>query len=138
MFWLLLACSEYNYTSKVQKDVFQQARRNTVDVLLVVDDSCSMAEEQQKLSNNFDAFIAAFAGVDVDWQIGVTTTDTYYVENPGQLIGGEDELILVDEEGRTIDSVKWKKDWAYDEGVAMQLSAEKIFYYLKYEYYELV
>ena len=58
MFWLLLACSEYNYTSKVQKDVFQQARRNTVDVLLVVDDSCSMAEEQQKLSNNFDAFIA--------------------------------------------------------------------------------
>ena len=125
MFWLLLACSEYNYTSKVQKDVFQQARRNTVDVLLVVDDSCSMAEEQQKLSNNFDAFIAAFAGVDVDWQIGVTTTDTYYVENPGQLIGGEDELILVDEEGRTIDSVKWKKDWAYDEGVAMQLSSEK-------------
>ena len=125
MLWLLLACSEYNYTSKVQKDVFQQARRNTVDILLVVDDSCSMAEEQEKLSNNFDAFIAAFADVDVDWQIGVTTTDTYYAENPGQLIGGEDELILVDEEGRTIDSVKWKKDWAYDEGVAMQLSAEK-------------
>lgn len=125
MIWFLLACSEYNYTSKVQKDVFQQARRNTVDVLLVVDDSCSMAEEQEKLSNNFDAFIAAFAGVDVDWQIGVTTTDTYYAENPGQLIGGEDELILVDEEGRTVDLVKWKKDWAYDEGVAMQLSAEK-------------
>ena len=125
MLWLLLACSEYNYTSKVQKDVFQQARRNTVDILLVVDDSCSMAEEQEKLSNNFDAFIAAFAGVDVDWQIGVTTTDTYYAESPGQLIGGEDELILIDEEGRTVDSVKWKQDWAYDEGIAMQLSAEK-------------
>lgn len=125
MIWLLLACTEYNYSSKVQKDVFQQARRNTVDILLVVDDSCSMAEEQEKLSNNFDAFISAFSGVDVDWQIGVTTTDTYYVENPGRLIGGEDEVILVDPDGRTIDSVKWKKDWAYDEGVAMQLSAEK-------------
>ena len=50
MMWMLMAlgCSEYSYTSKYQKDVFQQVRRNTVDVLLVVDDSCSMAEEQNK------------------------------------------------------------------------------------------
>ena len=72
-----MGCSEYSYTSKYQKDVFQQVRRNTVDVLLVVDDSCSMAEEQNKLADNFQSFISAFDGVDVDWQIAVTTTDTY-------------------------------------------------------------
>jgi hypothetical protein len=122
---LLASCSEYSYTSKIQKDVFQQVRRNTVDILLVIDDSCSMAEEQEKLSNNFESFISAFSGVNVDWQIGVTTTDTYRTEHPGRLIGGEDELILVDPEGRTIDEVKWDRDWPYSEGVAMQLSIDK-------------
>ena len=47
MMWLyLLGCTEYEYTSKLKKDVFQQSRKNTVDILLVVDDSCSMIEEQ--------------------------------------------------------------------------------------------
>ena len=68
----LSSCTEYEYTSKTQKDVFQQSRRNTVDILLVVDDSCSMAEDQAKLANNFESFMAAFQGIDVDWQIGVT------------------------------------------------------------------
>ena len=125
MIWLLLACSEYSYTSKVQKDVFQQVRRNTVDILLVVDDSCSMAEEQEKLAGNFEAFISVFTGVDVDWQIGVTTTDTYYTAKPGMLIGGSDELVLVDTDGRTIDAVRWNRDWAYEEGIAMQLDINK-------------
>ena len=40
----LLSCTEYEYTSKTQKDVFQQARRNTVDILLVVDDSVDIVD----------------------------------------------------------------------------------------------
>ncbi len=72
---LLMGCSEYSYTSEVQIDTFQQVRRNTVDILMVVDNSCSMAEEQDKLAANFPAFIEVFDGVDVDWQIAVTTTD---------------------------------------------------------------
>ena len=101
---------------------FQQSRRNTVDILLVVDDSCSMAEEQAKLANNFEAFIAAFQGIDVDWQIGVTTTDTYRTENPGRLLGGDDEVILEDQQGRTISTVRWDRTWNYGEGSSMQLS----------------
>ena len=123
-FWAL-ACSEYNYTSQNQKDVFQQVRRNTVDILLVVDDSCSMAEEQEKLSDNFQAFISAFDGVDVDWQIAVTTTDTYRTDTPGAFKGGDDELVLVNSEGRTVDAVRWTRDWDFDEGVAMQLALDK-------------
>ena len=127
MMWMLwaLGCSEYSYTSKFQKDVFQQVRRNTVDVLLVVDDSCSMAEEQNKLAENFQSFISAFDGVDVDWQIAVTTTDTYRTDIPGRFRGGEDELILVNPEGRTVDAVRWDRDWPFEEGVAMQLSVDK-------------
>ena len=127
MLWMLMAlgCSEYSYTSKYQKDVFQQVRRNTVDVLLVVDDSCSMAEEQNKLADNFQSFISAFNGVDVDWQIAVTTTDTYRTDIPGRFRGGEDEVVLVNSEGRTIDAVRWDREWPFQEGVAMQLSLDK-------------
>lgn len=121
---LCMGCTEYEYTSKTQKDVFQQSRRNTVDILLVVDDSCSMAEEQQKLSNNFEEFISAFQNIDVDWQIGVTTTDTYRTDHPGRLIGGDDELILEDSNDRVINGVRWDRDWNYDEGIAMQLSID--------------
>jgi hypothetical protein len=122
VFALGMGCSEYSYTSKIQKDVFQQVRRNTVDILLVIDDSCSMLEEQEKLSTNFEYFISAFAGVDVDWQIGVTTTDTYYVEQPGKLLGGDDELILMTLDDRILNAVQWDETWPYEEGVAMQLS----------------
>ena len=112
MIWLfIIACSEYKYTSKTKKDVFQQSRKNTVDILLVVDDSCSMIEEQSKLSTNFDSFISVFQEADVDWQIGVVTTDTYYNEVPGTLIGGDDEVILTSPEGAALDSVKWDRSW---------------------------
>ena len=120
----LSSCTEYEYTSKTQKDVFQQSRRNTVDILLVVDDSCSMAEEQAKLANNFESFIAAFQGIDVDWQIGVTTTDTYRTDHPGRLLGGDDEVILEDQNGRAISTVRWDRTWNYGEGASMQLSID--------------
>ncbi|MEC7947693.1 MAG: hypothetical protein VX265_09010, partial [Myxococcota bacterium] len=62
-----VACTEYGYTERTAKDVFQQVRKNTVDVLMVVDNSCSMFEEQDNLAANFSGFISAFEGVDVDW-----------------------------------------------------------------------
>ena len=115
MLWLFLSgCTEYEYTSKLKKDVFQQSRKNTVDILLVVDDSCSMIEEQSKLSTNFDSFISVFQQADVDWQIGVVTTDTYYKEVPGTLIGGDDEIILASPDGAALDSVKWDREWGFE------------------------
>jgi hypothetical protein len=47
------------------------------DILVVVDDSGSMAEEQQNLRQNLAAFVSALAASPVpnDFQIGVTTTD---------------------------------------------------------------
>jgi hypothetical protein len=66
-----------------QTDTFQQDRQPRADILLVVDDSCSMSDKQTNLANNFGSFIQYAVSANVDYQIGVTTTDAYL--NPGQL-----------------------------------------------------
>jgi len=102
---LAASCTEYGYTTKTNRDVFQQVRRNTVDVLLVVDNSCSMWEEQDKLASNFQDFIDAFEGIDVDWQLAVVTTDMYSPNFSGRFLGGTDEIELQGPTGRTLDRV---------------------------------
>lgn len=123
---LLGSCSEYSYTQKTTVDVFRQRRRNTVDVLMVVDDSCSMIEEQENLAANFSGFISAFEGVDVDWRLGVVTTDMQSDTAKGRLRGGDDEVILVDGEGRTLERVGWDRSWGAVEGVALQLDPTRM------------
>jgi hypothetical protein len=59
-----------------QTDVFNQNSTPAADILFVVDDSCSMGEEQQSLSSNFRTFINWAIRLSVDYHIGVTTTDT--------------------------------------------------------------
>lgn len=78
-----------------QTDVFVQEIRRSVDVLLVVDNSCSMIDEQIKLGSNFDAFIEEFVNAQVDYQIGVTTTDMVDPLHKGRL-QGETKLITSD------------------------------------------
>ncbi len=67
------------------EDVIRQTTIPEVDILWVVDDSCSMADEQRKLGNNFDAFISFFLGSGLDWHIGVVSTDTDNGNNAGKL-----------------------------------------------------
>ena len=56
-------------------DIFTQVSGREVDVLFVVDTSGSMGDDQSNLANNFSDFIASALEWDVDFQIGVTTTD---------------------------------------------------------------
>ncbi len=81
----LVGCPEYNLRPNTQIDVYFQEVRNVVDVLLVVDNSCSMIDEQEKLADNFQAFIDAFEGANVDYQIGVVTTDQEQEHHRGNL-----------------------------------------------------
>jgi hypothetical protein len=46
-----------------------------VDILFVIDNSGSMADEQAALANAFDAFITKFVDKGVDYHIGITSTD---------------------------------------------------------------
>jgi len=62
-------------TSGNQKDIFSQLERPQVDVLFAVDNSGSMSEEQDSLAKNFDTFIQQAVTVNVDYHIGVTTSE---------------------------------------------------------------
>ncbi len=57
-----------------QVDLVKQAD-GIVDILWVVDDSGSMANQRKTLVNNFDRFLGALLTLKVSWQMGVTTTN---------------------------------------------------------------
>lgn len=121
----LLACQENGFSQRTQEDVFQQQRVNTVDVLLIVDNSCSMVEEQGKLASNFDAFIQYFDEAEVDWQIGVVTTDVEDERQRGHLIGGDDEIVLSDAAGRDVDVVAYDRRWSIAPGTVLSLDPSR-------------
>ena len=83
----LLGCSEPTLVvpDHTVYDEFFQESPEQVDVLLIVDNSCSMLAEQQMLATEFEAFVEFFHLAQTDYHIGVTTTDMY-VEG-GALLG---------------------------------------------------
>jgi len=83
----LLACLEHPIKlveydkTQVEQTGIQLAVNKDVDILFVIDDSGSMAEEQALLAQNFGAFIGVLEAPDVkaNYRIGITTTD---MDNP--------------------------------------------------------
>lgn len=118
----LLGCTENELVLHDATDVFYQSPPQEVDILLVVDDSCSMEPYQQKLSTNFSEFITFFDDANILWHIGVTTTDVYN-DGAGQLenafITWEDE----DAQERFEDAVNVGVEGYYSE---MGLHAAKM------------
>src|SRR5687767_7790121 len=86
--------SEYRVANEIRVDVFRQVRVNAVDVLLVVDDSCSMVEEQDHLARSFSVLVDALAEGESDWRVAVTTTEASLPQWRGLLAGGADEVVL--------------------------------------------
>lgn len=69
------ACAPDNEIIKLEADdLFYQLEAGKVDVLLMVDNSGSMAPYQEKLSTNFDLFLTYFIEGNVDYHIGVVTS----------------------------------------------------------------
>jgi hypothetical protein len=64
------------------QDTFEQ-----VDVLWVVDNSCSMSDDLLIVSQNFSTFIQVFVDLGLDYHMGVITTDMDTPEYSGQLVG---------------------------------------------------
>lgn len=72
-------------SSVTRTDYFQQAAKFQVDILFVVDNSGSMGDEQESLVAGFEGFVEQAGAWDVQYQIGVVTTD---VDNgKGNLVG---------------------------------------------------
>ncbi len=61
--------------SSAQTDVFHQLDNVKADVLFVVDCSGSMGDNQQNLADNFSSFINQAVTMDVDFHIGVVSTE---------------------------------------------------------------
>ena len=61
--------------SQLVSDVFTQHVVTAVDILLVVDNSSSMSQEQEALGASFNNFITKLRSSSIDYQVGVITTD---------------------------------------------------------------
>lgn len=70
-------------TDGTQVDTYTQSQRPMADVLLVVDNSCSMQDKQTLLANNFSSFINYAQAANVDYRIGVVTTTVDEACPPG-------------------------------------------------------
>lgn len=79
-----------------QVDVFYQATIPNVDVLWVVDNSDSMAEEQQALADSFQDFYK-FISNTASFHIGVISTDMHNPDHSGRLLG-DPKIITQDTE----------------------------------------
>ncbi|MBW1878603.1 MAG: hypothetical protein JRJ84_09605 [Deltaproteobacteria bacterium] len=69
------------------EDIFDQSTPTKVDVLWVLDNSCSMSDTVTDLELAFDDFIGNFVTLGLDYQIGVTTTDMDDPTMQGRLQG---------------------------------------------------
>ena len=61
----------------VYEETFEQEEIDSVDILFVIDNSCSMNDKQTQLAANFDTFMNVFISSGIDYQIGFITTDSY-------------------------------------------------------------
>ena len=75
--------AESSYSS-IHEETFEQEEIDAVDILFVVDNSCSMNDKQAQLATNFDTFMNVLDTSGVDYHIGFITTDSYHAE--GSLI----------------------------------------------------
>lgn len=66
------------------EETIEQEEVGIIDILFVIDNSCSMGRNQTNLTDNFDIFMNVFQVSGVDYQIGFVTTDSH--DSQGVLI----------------------------------------------------
>jgi hypothetical protein len=98
--FVFVGCQEYNISGEqdiygepnpkeietpIVVDSISQVTTPEVDILYVVDNSCSMAVEQNALASNFPRFMDYFLGSGLDYHIGVVSTDMNDPSHSGKL-----------------------------------------------------
>jgi len=63
--------------SGTHTDIFKQQEISKADILFVIDNSCSMAEEQESLAAEAEDFIDTLVSKGTDFQISIITTDSW-------------------------------------------------------------
>jgi hypothetical protein len=93
--WLAACAQDQKIYRASNREVFYQEATDEVDILWVIDNSISMADNQAKIAERFTSFIVGLEDSGSDFQIGVITTDLDDYENAALLQGGP--LILTND-----------------------------------------
>jgi len=86
-----VALSPVILNDRVEYFTQDTSRNGDVDILWVIDDSGSMADNQDALSRNFNSFITQFLDKKIDFKMAITTTDGTSTRN-GKMIGDSSKL----------------------------------------------
>lgn len=102
--------AEGNAVPVVSEEIFHQniGQRKKLDIVWIIDNSGSMSDEQDELGANFNSFIQDFITKDVDFKMGITTTDAR-VAYKGLMVNGSD--IKLTSEKAQEDPVQFIKDF---------------------------
>jgi hypothetical protein len=76
-------------------DTYFQVPTDAVDILWVVDNSLSMADEQAQVAEKFGDFIVSLEKSELDFHIGIVTTDLEQTDHRGKLIAPEGEDVFL-------------------------------------------
>jgi len=131
---LVPACgSDININVRTNQDEWFQARNNLVDILWVVDDSCSMEEEQDTLAEGFSTFVGEMEASGTEFHIGVISTsfdssdsdrgellgEPTYLTNEDDYIGLFEERALLGVEGSDKEKGFQAADWALSTSMSI-------------------
>lgn len=108
-------------TSKlVTQTLYVTPALNSVDVILIIDDSSSMKEDQTKLAQRLNTLVNDLDALKIDYQLCLTTTDTnYYKGGPIKWVGLNNVIMNKDSANKnsvfinTINSLG--AEWSSDE-----------------------
>ncbi len=95
---VLLACGQDHELNRRSKtDVFLQEPMAQVDILWVIDNSHSMEAEQERIADGFVSFVSNLSETNIDFHIGVMTTDMD-LDNPNRgLLLGQPSVLTPDD-----------------------------------------
>lgn len=105
-------CNDYNLAPFQAQDIFTQEPAGEVDVLLVMDNSCSMAPYQRKLGENFDSFLTYLQDGQVDYNIGVLTTTIEVPDAYPEYGCSQQDVDAIPAGGHLVDDVIIRSDTA--------------------------
>lgn len=99
-----------NKDPECKSETFHQSASQTkkLDIVWIIDNSGSMADEQSALGTNFSAFIDEFITKDVDFKMAITTTDATSSKK-GLMVTGSDTK-LTSQKARE-NEAKFKSDF---------------------------
>lgn len=90
---MMVGCSDTEFTRLSATDEFLQAPSDMVDILWVIDNSVSMINEQEAVSLGAEDFIANLESTEMDFHLGVMTTDVDRSNPTAGVLLGEPQVL---------------------------------------------